>query len=182
VCSCPGSKAWLVQSPQVVPALAQPLLSQLPALLLPALTRSLCVLLPSRTSTESPLHLGASPRKKGSSALPAAKGLEYTEASNASQLPGTSWQAGTGTKKCLCSLPARWERCHLEPPGGDGAGRKGNAPITHPNASRLSSSTQTAFVTVCLSPGTSARDPGSPRSRFYGRLWQGLKMEESFAV
>lgn len=160
----PWKQGSISAEPSGGAALAQPLLSQLPALLLPALTRSLCVLLPSHPSTESPLHLGASPRKKGSSVLPAAKGLEYTEASNASQLPGTSWQAGTGTKKCLCSLPALWERCHLEQPGGEDAGRKGDAPIMHPNASRLSGSTQTAFVTVCLGPGTSARDPGSPHS------------------
>lgn len=40
------------------------------------LTRRLCVLLPG---AHSPLHLGAWPGKKGSSAHPRAKGLQYRE-------------------------------------------------------------------------------------------------------
>lgn len=89
------------------------------------------------------------------------RGWNTQRASNASKLPGTSWHANAGAERnasapSLC--PGRGAT------GRDSPERKGSGAIMHPNASRLSSSTQTAFVTVGLCPGTSARDPGSPCS------------------
>lgn len=74
-CACDaGGKGEPPGSIRVVPAAPSPAawaVSPCPH------TTRLCVLLPP--STESPLHLGASPGKKGSSTLSEAKGLEYRE-------------------------------------------------------------------------------------------------------
>lgn len=78
--------------------------------------------------------------------LSAAKGLQHRGPVTLLKLPGTE------------TLPLKARRAG---PGGNG--RKGSAPTTHPNGSRLSSSTEAAFVTAASCPGTSARDPGSPR-------------------
>lgn len=63
----PGSVRFVPAAPSPAARVASPC----------PLTTRLCVPLPRRT--ESPLRLGASPGKKGSSALSEAKGLEYTE-------------------------------------------------------------------------------------------------------